>query len=64
MLANVLSWSSTSSMAGLLQPVKYVLMSIANLWISTFCLSGEGLKEINIFCCAFLVWPNIECTPR
>lgn len=42
------------SMAVRLQLIKSVLMSIANFWMSSFCLPGECLKEINSLCCAFL----------
>lgn len=42
------------SMAGRLQLIKSVLMSIANFWMSSFCLPGECLKEINSLCSAFL----------
>lgn len=41
-------------MAGRLQLIKSVLMSIASFWMSSFCLPGECLKEIDSLCCAFL----------
>lgn len=42
------------SRAGRLQLIKSMLMSIANLCMSSFCLPGECLKEIDSLCCAFL----------
>lgn len=42
------------SIAGRLQLIKSVLMSIPNFWMSSFCLPGECLKEINNLCCALL----------
>lgn len=42
------------SMAERLQLIKSVLLSIANFWMSAFCLPGECLKEIDSLCCGFL----------
>lgn len=51
------------SMAGRLQLIKSVLMSITNFWMSSFCLPGECLKEINSLCCAFL-WSGPSLNKR
>lgn len=51
------------SMAGRLQLIKSVLMSIANFWMSSFCLPGACLKEINSICSAFL-WSGPELNTK
>lgn len=42
------------SMAGRLQLIKSVLLSIVNFWMAGFLLPGECIKEINSICSAFL----------
>lgn len=42
------------SLAGRLQLIKSVLMSITNFCMSSFCLPGECLKEIDSLCSALL----------
>ena len=41
-------------MAGRLQLIKSVLLSIVNFWMTGFTLSGQFIKEINSLCSAFL----------
>lgn len=42
------------SMAGRLQLIRSVLLSIVNFWMTGFVLPGACIKEINSICAAFL----------
>lgn len=51
------------SMAGRLQLIGSVLMSIVNFWMTGFQLPGECIKEINSLCSAFLWYgPSLNAT--